>query len=92
MEICEYFFGKKNRKLAHGKNWSRHFWENNATNKEDWTKKESTPYFEEKQRMRQVLRKSDANVNKPSHVRVRVLESYCKGLTHFFNINRRIIR
>jgi hypothetical protein len=42
--------------------------------------------------MRQDLWKFDVDVDKPSHVRVRVLESYCKGLTHFCNINRRILR
>jgi hypothetical protein len=26
-------------------------------------------------------------VDKPSHVRIRVSDSYCKGLTNFFNIN-----
>jgi hypothetical protein len=34
--------------LVLGACWSRNFWENNATNEEDWTKKESAPYFEEK--------------------------------------------
>jgi hypothetical protein len=37
---------------------------------------------------RQDLRKSDAYVDKPSHVRVRVLESYCKGFNPFCSINK----
>jgi hypothetical protein len=41
---------------------------------------------------RQDLWKSNTNVEKPSHVRVRVLESQCKGFNPFCSINRRGIR
>jgi hypothetical protein len=59
--------------------------ENNTTNEADWTKKESAPHFEEKQHARQEI----ANVDKPSHVRVRVLGCIVRVLTQFCNINRR---
>jgi len=53
-----------------GKNhcWSRHVWRTSQQ-----ARKNNVPHFEEKQHSRQDLRKSDANVDKPSLVRVRVL-------------------
>jgi hypothetical protein len=45
--------------------------ENNVENETDQTKKETVPHFEKNQHMQQDLRKSDANVDKPSQVRVR---------------------
>jgi hypothetical protein len=48
--------------------------DNNTTNEIDWTKKESVSYFEEKQCMWQDLWKSIADMDKPSHFRVRVFD------------------
>ena len=63
--------------------WSRKFWENGVSNEVDWTREESTSHFEEKQRTWKDFHKSDADVEKPSHVRVRVLECIVRVLNPF---------